>query len=97
MKNEGYSSKMRYALINADDLENEVALCGHSEKLVMAFGILNFPSGRTISVTKNLRVCDDCHEMAKFMPKTTRREIIVRRSSRFHHFKDGFCSCRDFC
>lgn len=36
MKNEGYSSKMRYALINADDLENEVALCGHSEKLVMA-------------------------------------------------------------
>ncbi|KHN28625.1 Pentatricopeptide repeat-containing protein, chloroplastic [Glycine soja] len=78
------------------DMEKEVALCGHSEKLAMAFGILNLPSGRTIRVAKNLRVCDDCHEMAKFMSKTTRREIILRDSNRFHHFKDGFCSCRDF-
>ncbi|XP_029130097.1 pentatricopeptide repeat-containing protein DOT4, chloroplastic-like isoform X2 [Cajanus cajan] len=96
MKNEGYSPKMRYALINADDLEKETALCGHSEKLAMAFGILNLPPGRTIRVTKNLRVCGDCHEMAKFMSKTAKREIILRDSSRFHHFKDGFCSCRDF-
>ncbi|KAG5104771.1 hypothetical protein AAZX31_15G081700 [Glycine max] len=96
MKNEGHSPKMRYALINAGDMEKEVALCGHSEKLAMAFGILNLPSGRTIRVAKNLRVCDDCHEMAKFMSKTTRREIILRDSNRFHHFKDGFCSCRDF-
>ncbi|XP_061342688.1 pentatricopeptide repeat-containing protein DOT4, chloroplastic-like [Gastrolobium bilobum] len=96
MKNEGYSPKMRYALINADDMEKEVALCGHSEKLAMAFGILNLPPGRTLRVTKNLRVCGDCHEMMKFVSKTTRREIVLRDSNRFHHFKDGFCSCRDF-
>jgi len=96
MKNEGYSPKMRYALINADDTEKEVALCGHSEKLAVAFGILNLSPGRTIRVTKNLRVCGDCHEMVKFMSKTTRREIILRDSNRFHHFKDGFCSCGDF-
>ncbi|KAK7412465.1 hypothetical protein VNO78_03929 [Psophocarpus tetragonolobus] len=96
MKNEGYSPKIKYALINADDGEKEAALCGHSEKLAMAFGILNLPPKRTIRVTKNLRVCDDCHEMAKFMSKTARREIILRDSNRFHHFKDGFCSCRDF-
>ena len=47
---------MKYALIDADDLQKEVALCGHSEKLAMAFGILNLPPGRTIRVTKNLRV-----------------------------------------
>ncbi|RDX86470.1 Pentatricopeptide repeat-containing protein DOT4, chloroplastic, partial [Mucuna pruriens] len=96
MKSAGYSPKMRYALINADDMEKEVALCGHSEKLAMAFGILNLPPGRTIRVTKNLRVCSDCHQMAKFMSKTASREIILRDSNRFHHFKDGFCSCRDF-
>ncbi|KAK7302967.1 hypothetical protein RJT34_13864 [Clitoria ternatea] len=96
MKNEGYSPRMRYALINGDDTEKEVALCGHSEKLAMAFGILNLPPGRIIRVTKNLRVCGDCHEMAKFMSKTTRREIVLRDTNRFHHFKDGFCSCKDF-
>ncbi|KAK7245529.1 hypothetical protein RIF29_40375 [Crotalaria pallida] len=96
MKSEGYSPKMRYALINADDTVKEVVLCGHSEKLAMAFGILNLPPGRTIRVTKNLRVCGDCHEMAKFMSKTTKREIILRDSNRFHHFKDGSCSCRGF-
>ncbi|CAL0325008.1 unnamed protein product [Lupinus luteus] len=94
MKNEGYSPKMRYALFNADEKEKEVLLCGHSEKLAMAFGILNLPPGRTIRVTKNLRVCGDCHEMGKFMSKTTRREIVLRDSNRFHLFRDGTCSCR---
>ncbi|KAJ9128604.1 hypothetical protein P3X46_034713 [Hevea brasiliensis] len=73
MKEEGYFPKMEYSLINADDLEKEMTLCGHSEKLAMAFGILNLPPGKTIRVTKNLRVCGDCHEMAKFMSKITRR------------------------
>ncbi|XP_075664519.1 pentatricopeptide repeat-containing protein DOT4, chloroplastic [Castanea sativa] len=96
MREEGYFPKTRYALINADDMEKEVALCGHSEKLAMAFGILSLPYGKTIRVTKNLRVCGDCHEMAKFMSKSASREIVLRDSNRFHHFKDGNCSCRGF-
>ncbi|XP_022139839.1 pentatricopeptide repeat-containing protein DOT4, chloroplastic [Momordica charantia] len=96
MKEEGYSPKTRYALLNADEREKEVALCGHSEKLAMAFGMLNLPPGKTIRVTKNLRVCGDCHEMAKFMSKNTTREIVLRDSNRFHHFKDGYCSCRGY-
>ncbi|CAK8578567.1 unnamed protein product [Lathyrus sativus] len=92
MKNGDYSIK----LINEDDMEKEVIQCGHSEKLAMAFGILNLPSGRTVRVTKNRRVCRDCHEMGKFMSKTTKREILLRDSNRFHHFKDGLCSCRGF-
>ncbi|KAA8519624.1 hypothetical protein F0562_013931 [Nyssa sinensis] len=96
MKEEGYFPKMRYALINADEMEKEVALCGHSEKLAMAFGILSLPPSKTIRVTKNLRVCGDCHEMAKFMSKTVGREIVLRDSNRFHHFKDGYCSCRGY-
>uniref|UniRef100_A0A2P2IZ16 DYW domain-containing protein n=1 Tax=Rhizophora mucronata TaxID=61149 RepID=A0A2P2IZ16_RHIMU len=96
MKEEGYLPRLRYSLINADDMEKEMALCGHSEKLAMAFGVLSLPPGKTIRVTKNLRVCGDCHEMAKFMSKTARREIVLRDSNRFHHFKDGICSCRGF-
>ncbi|TXG47647.1 hypothetical protein EZV62_026941 [Acer yangbiense] len=97
MEEEGHSPKIRYALINADDMENEVALCGHSEQLAMAFGILSLPPGKTvIQVTKNLRVCSECHEMAKFISKKARKEIVLRDSNRFHHFKDGNCSCRGF-
>eukprot|EP00257_Ricinus_communis_P018065 XP_015576663.1 pentatricopeptide repeat-containing protein DOT4, chloroplastic [Ricinus communis] len=96
MKEEGYFPQMRHAMINAGDLEKEMAICGHSEKLAMAFGILSLPPGKTIRVTKNLRVCSDCHEMAKFMSKTVGREIVMRDSNRFHHFKHGTCSCRGF-
>jgi hypothetical protein len=28
--------------------------------------------------------------------KITSREIILRDANRFHHFKDGFCSCREY-
>ncbi|XP_065877408.1 pentatricopeptide repeat-containing protein DOT4, chloroplastic [Euphorbia lathyris] len=96
IKEEGYFPQMKYAMTNADDMEKEMALCGHSEKLAMAFGILNLPPGKTMRITKNLRVCGDCHEMAKFVSTLERREIIMRDSSRFHHFKDGTCSCRGF-
>ncbi|XP_073225663.1 pentatricopeptide repeat-containing protein DOT4, chloroplastic-like [Cicer arietinum] len=91
MKNGDFSTKLKYALINADEMEKEVIQCGHSEKLAMAFGILNLPPGRTVRVAKNRKVCGECHEIGKFMSK---REIVLRDSNRFHHFKYGFCSCR---
>ncbi|OMO76147.1 hypothetical protein CCACVL1_15849 [Corchorus capsularis] len=96
MKEEGYYPKTKYALINADDRQKEIALCGHSEKLAMAYGLLRLPPNKTIRVTKNLRICGDCHEMAKFISKETGREIVVRDSNRFHQFKDGNCSCIGF-
>lgn len=98
MKEEGHSSRIRYALINDadDDREKEISLCGHSEKLAMAFGIMKLPRGKVIRVTKNASVCGDCHEMAKFMSKSLGREIVLRDSNRFHYFRDGSCSCRDY-
>ncbi|OAY84423.1 Pentatricopeptide repeat-containing protein DOT4, chloroplastic [Ananas comosus] len=94
MKDEAYVPKTRYALINGDDSAKEEALCGHSERLAIAFVILNSPTGKPIRVAKNLRVCGDCHEVAKFISKMVGREIILRDSNRFHHFKEGRCSCR---
>lgn len=96
MKEDGYLPKIKYALVNVDEMEKEEALCGHSEKLAMAFGILTLPPGKTIRVTKNLRICGDCHEMARFISKTVGRQIVLRDSNRFHHFKDGICSCRGY-
>ncbi|KAM3362779.1 pentatricopeptide repeat-containing protein, chloroplastic [Capsicum galapagoense] len=96
MKKEGYVPDTSCVLHNVNEDEKETLLCGHSEKLAIAFGILNSPPGTPIRVAKNLRVCNDCHEATKYISKIVRREIIVRDVRRFHHFSNGTCSCRDY-
>lgn len=81
------------------DLEEEVKeqiLKHHSEKLAIAFGLLSTQENTVLRIMKNLRVCNDCHSAIKFISKLVGREIIVRDATRFHHFKDGSCSCRDY-
>ncbi|KAI3796779.1 hypothetical protein L1987_39464 [Smallanthus sonchifolius] len=96
MKKDGFSRKLKYALVDKDDMEKEAIVCGHSEMLAIGFGLLKLPPGRTIRVTKNVKVCSDCHEMAKYISKNVGRQIVLRDSNWFHHFKDGFCSCRGY-
>lgn len=81
------------------DVEDDVKvqlLNSHSEKLAIAFGLLNTRPGTTIHIRKNLRVCGDCHNATKYISLVTGREIIVRDMHRFHHFKNGICSCGDY-
>ncbi|CAF3890958.1 unnamed protein product [Rotaria sordida] len=74
----------------------ESALCGHSERLAIAFNFIQRPIPEFIQVTKNLRVCGDCHEATKRIARIRQREIIVRDANRIHHFyKNGQCSCQD--
>lgn len=94
MNGENYIGSTKYAMMDKDEVEKEVALCGHSEVSAMAFGLLNLARGNTIRVTKNSRICHECHDMAKFISKTLGREIVLRDSHRFHHFKGALCSCR---
>ncbi|KAK8965496.1 Pentatricopeptide repeat-containing protein [Platanthera guangdongensis] len=68
----------------------------HSEKLAIAFGLLNTEEGGTIRISKNLRVCRDCHSASKLISKVYGRAIIVRDGSRFHHFHEGEFSCNDY-
>ncbi|CAN1190318.1 Pentatricopeptide repeat-containing protein At2g22070 [Linum perenne] len=78
------------------DLEMEVKdqiLRHHSEKLAIAFGLISTPENTTLRIMKNLRICNDCHTAIKYISKLVSREIIVRDATRFHHFKDGSCSC----
>ncbi|XP_011629382.1 pentatricopeptide repeat-containing protein DOT4, chloroplastic [Amborella trichopoda] len=97
MEAEGYVVKRRYALLLGEDEKAKgEALCEHSERFAIAFGLLKLPKGATIRVAKNLRVCGDCHEVAKFVSREMGREIVLRDPNRFHHFKDGRCSCRGY-
>nr|XP_010908164.1 pentatricopeptide repeat-containing protein At2g29760, chloroplastic [Elaeis guineensis] len=95
MKREGYLPNTDYVLQDVDREEKEENLCSHSEKLAVAFGVLNLNGESVIRVFKNLRICGDCHNAIKFMAKIIQVQIIVRDNVRFHHFRDGSCSCRD--
>jgi pentatricopeptide repeat protein len=96
MKNEGYVPDTGTVLYDIEEEEKERILLGHSEKLAVAFGLINTGRGEVIRITKNLRLCEDCHSVTKFISKFTEREIVVRDVNRFHHFRDGICSCRDY-
>ncbi|XP_068653483.1 putative pentatricopeptide repeat-containing protein At3g23330 isoform X2 [Aristolochia californica] len=96
MEREGYVPYTGDVLHDVEEEQKRYLLCSHSERLAIAFGIISTPPGTTIRVTKNLRVCIDCHTVTKFISKIVAREIIVRDISRFHHFKDGLCSCGDY-
>ncbi|XP_057816394.2 putative pentatricopeptide repeat-containing protein At3g13770, mitochondrial [Cryptomeria japonica] len=96
MKAAGYFPDSEHSLNDVEEEEKELFLCHHSEKLAIAFGLLNTPSGTTIRVFKNLRVCADCHTATKFISKIAGREIVVRDANRFHRFDQGQCSCGDY-
>ncbi|XAR52055.1 hypothetical protein NMG60_11006905 [Bertholletia excelsa] len=92
----GYIPNMASALHDIDEEEKQMTLKVHSEKLAVAFGVMNTVPGTTIQIIKNLRVCGDCHTAIKLISKIVNREIVVRDSKRFHHFRDGICSCGDY-
>ncbi|GLJ40991.1 hypothetical protein SUGI_0848630 [Cryptomeria japonica] len=92
----GYVSDTNFVLHDVEDEVKENMLSSHSEKLAIAFGLINTKPGTPILITKNLRVCGDCHNASKFISRIVNREIIMRDSNRFHHFKDGLCSCGDY-
>ncbi|KAL3506419.1 hypothetical protein ACH5RR_031801 [Cinchona calisaya] len=92
----GYMPETELVLHNIEEEEKEDALGSHSEKLAMAFGLISTDLGVVLRIVKNLRICGDCHSLMKYVSKLTQREIVVRDKKRFHHFKDGICSCQDY-
>lgn len=96
MEEDGFKRNTDFRFHDVDE-ERECALIGHSELLAISFGLISTEAGRTIRIAKNLRVCHSCHESAKFISNKVGREIIVKDPYVFHHFKDGRCSCEDFC
>ena len=91
----GYVPERKYLLPDVDDQEKRVLLY-HSEKLAIAFGLINTPGWTPLQIVQSHRICGDCHSAIKLIAMVTGREIVVRDASRFHHFRDGSCSCGDY-
>lgn len=96
LRREGYVPQTKYVLHNLEEKEKIRLLYGHSERLAISFGLLKTAKGTPIRITKNLRICGDCHTFSKLTSKYLECELIVRDANRFHHFKNGVCSCGDF-
>lgn len=96
LKIAGYVAEVTSEMHNLGTEEKEITLSYHSEKLAIAFGMLVTPPGATIRVAKNLRICVDCHNFAKVLSGVYIREVIIRDRTRFHHFREGRCSCNDY-
>ncbi|KAK1428671.1 hypothetical protein QVD17_17510 [Tagetes erecta] len=97
LKSIGYEPNRSQVLqcVEEEDMQ-EQALHLHSEKLAIAFGLISLTKSQPIRVMKNLRVCEDCHNVAKMISKVYDREILLRDRYRFHHIKAGVCSCNDY-
>lgn len=96
MKEAGYVPDTGSVFHDVEDDEKTNMVCSHSERLAIAFGLISTPPGTRLLITKNLRVCEDCHVAIKYISKITEREITVRDVNRYHHFEDGICSCGDY-
>nr|KYP63551.1 Putative pentatricopeptide repeat-containing protein At2g01510 family [Cajanus cajan] len=96
MEKQGYKPDSSCALHDVDEEVKLESLKYHSERIAIAFALISTPEGSPILVLKNLRACNNCHAAIKVISKIVNREITVRDSSRFHHFRDGSCSCKDY-
>ncbi|XP_052115977.1 pentatricopeptide repeat-containing protein At3g12770-like [Arachis duranensis] len=96
LKEIGFVAHIDSVLHDLNYEEKEENLCVHSERIAIAYGLISTASGTTLRIIKNLRACVNCHAAIKLISKLVQREIIVRDSNRFHHFKDGLCSCGDY-
>ncbi|KAH1075300.1 hypothetical protein J1N35_027628 [Gossypium stocksii] len=96
LKLDGYAPNTGCVLVDLEEEEKREVVQWHSEKLALCYGLINGAKESCIQIVKNLRVCEDCHTFMKLVSKVYRREIVVRDRTRFHHYRDGVCSCRDY-
>ncbi|XP_010519672.1 PREDICTED: putative pentatricopeptide repeat-containing protein At1g68930 [Tarenaya hassleriana] len=92
-----FTPNTNFVLHNVVEEEKVESICYHSEKLALAFWLMKKPNSMIpIRITKNIRVCPDCHAFMKCASKVVGRQITLRDSHRFHHFVGGVCSCKDY-
>ncbi|KAL3623759.1 hypothetical protein CASFOL_032575 [Castilleja foliolosa] len=96
IKGFGYCPDLSCVMYDVDEEQKERLLLGHSEKMALAFGMMNVSAEKAIRIMKNLRICVDCHNFAKFVSQVYGREVFIRDKSRFHHIVNGVCLCGDY-
>lgn len=96
LKLDGYKPDLSQVLLDIEEESKENSLILHSEKMALAFGLINRSKGAPIHIVKNLRICHDCHSFIKLVSRVYNCRIVVRDQNRFHQFENGSCSCKDF-
>lgn len=96
MAEAGYVADTMPVFHDVDDDEKKNMVRSHSERLAVAYGLISTPPETKLLITKNLRVCEDCHAAIKLISRISNREIIVRDVNRYHNFRNGECSCKDY-
>ncbi|KAG8377411.1 hypothetical protein BUALT_Bualt08G0030200 [Buddleja alternifolia] len=92
----GYNVDTNLEVVDEGKEEPTALAAPHSEKLAVAFGLLNTSKATHIRVIKSISMCRDCHNFIKIVSTLTSRTIIIRDSKRLHKFVNGKCSCGDF-
>ncbi|XP_041002434.1 pentatricopeptide repeat-containing protein At3g14330 [Juglans microcarpa x Juglans regia] len=92
----GYVPRTDVVLHDVNEEIKAMWVCAHSERLATVFALIHTSTGMPIRITKNLRVCVDCHTWMKIVSRVTERVIVLRDTNRFHHFREGTCSCKDY-
>lgn len=100
LKKMGYVPETSSVLFDVEEEHKEEQLYHHSEKLALVFSLMNAGNssrnGDVIKIIKNIRICLDCHNFMRLASKLVEKVIIVRDANRFHHFKEGACSCNEY-
>jgi pentatricopeptide repeat protein len=92
----GYAPNTRNVVVDLEEEEKKEVVLWHSEKLALCYGLMSDSKGLCIRIVKNLRICEDCHTFMKLVSKMYGREIVIRDRTRFHHYNNGVCSCKDY-
>nr|XP_029143884.1 pentatricopeptide repeat-containing protein At5g50390, chloroplastic-like isoform X1 [Arachis hypogaea]XP_029143885.1 pentatricopeptide repeat-containing protein At5g50390, chloroplastic-like isoform X1 [Arachis hypogaea] len=72
----GYTVEDDEALLPDVDEEEQRVLKYHSEKLAIAFGLINTPNWMPLQIMQGHRICRDCHTAIKLIAMVTGREIV---------------------
>ncbi|KAF8100992.1 hypothetical protein N665_0212s0033 [Sinapis alba] len=92
----GFVPAIRLVTIKeAEDEDKEEQLLFRSDKLALAHAFLITKPRGCVRVLQNMRICHDGHDTCKMLTLITGRELVTRDSKRFHHYKNGVCSCND--
>jgi pentatricopeptide repeat protein len=90
---DGYQPDTLEVALDVDEEEKRRVVAVHSQKLVMAFGLLSTPEGAPLRIVTNLRMSRECHAYSAMISEIFGRDIVVRDRNRFHRFRRGACTC----
>uniref|UniRef100_A0ACD6AEY1 Uncharacterized protein n=1 Tax=Avena sativa TaxID=4498 RepID=A0ACD6AEY1_AVESA len=92
MEQSGYAPQDNepYCNVEVDPLS-----CHHTERIAVCYGLISMCGHEPIRVSKNFRMCKECHSSIKFISRDKNRQILISDGCTYHHFNDGSCSCGD--